>query len=447
MGRRAVGNIKRQRGKFLAFLRGEYLGSHATEDQAQEAIDAALALDAGKVPDLTSIFGENYMREREEDGDVRGFKREMSVWRNHVATAKWYQWQLKKVRTPDIDQWLKDLSRKRKVKITRSVEEVRDADGNVSHGIRELSDETLGEQVVKHARRLAHGMFEAAVAATKIPSNPVANSKMPKVYKNRAEEEEDEWSFLFVEEIEALFVAIEAIVPNDTSKLRPKTLARLEQRRAFYRAVYAIAIYGGLRQGEIFGLHWEDVHFEKRGRGDKENTIMVRRTRNMGQAPKSESSKRPVPMLAPLRYALDQWRRHGGIVKTHGKVFPADGSAGQGNTPKVLGGYFGQSYDAAWEVRFRALATDREYVTFHDLRHTCASHLVMGTWGVALTELQVMLWLGHADLKTTKRYMHLAPGHLNELVAKMDAAAELSDVARRMELARQANNARSVKGK
>lgn len=426
MAREATGWVKQDKrtGRFIATVQKKYLGSYATEQEAWDAINAKLDVDRGKTPDLLSVFGENWMKEREESGEVRGFASERSLWVMHIVPSKLYSMQLKKVRTPDVTAALTLLAKKRKTIIRRTKDGV----------VRVKGDTQIGEQTIKHVRRLLRSCFAAAVAEGIVPANPVDEAKLPK--SSEAEEEEDEWTFLFEEEIVALFEAIEAIVPANRT-LKPKTRARLEQRRAFYRAVYAIAIYGGLRQGEIFGLHWEDIHFEQRGRGDKVNCIKVRRTRNMGKAPKTSSSKRSVPMLKPLRDALDQWRRHGGIVKTHGKVFPADGSAGQGNVPKELGGYFGKSYDAAWEVRFRALATNREYVTFHDLRHTCASHLVMGTWGLPLLPHEVADWLGHSDLKTTKRYMHLAPGSLNDLVAKMEGGATKAEAAQRLELARQ----------
>lgn len=428
MGRKATGSIKHRNGKSLAFLRDEYLGTYPNDAAAQERIDAALEMDAGRVADSLAAHGEAWMKDRDEAGETRGMAEEWSVWTNHVEPAPFYDRPAKTVTARDVTKYLRTLARKPKTRVRR-------AKGAADGHVRITLDEPLGPQTVKHARRLLRQAFQVMVDDGIIPANPVLGAKLPKTAE--VEEENEEWSFCFVEEVAALFAAIEAIVPGDArarARMQPRTLARLEQRRCFYRAVYALAVYGGLRQGEIFGLDWGDIYFEARGVGDRSNSVRVRRTR-MGLAPKSESSKRWVPMLPPLRAALEAWRTHGGVIKV-GKVFPADGAAGQGHAG--LGGYFGRSYDAAWNRRFRALATPRDYVTFHDLRHTCASHLIMGSWGLPLTPLEVAEWLGHSDLKTTQRYMHLAPGALEELVAKMGRGVTKAEAARRAELTRRA---------
>jgi len=62
-------------------------------------------------------------------------------------------------------------------------------------------------------------------------------------------------------------------------------------------------------------------------------------------------------------------------------------------------------------------AANLEDLHFHDLRHTFASHLVMG--GQDLTTVKELL--GHKDIKMTLRYAHLAPSHKMRAVEILDS--------------------------
>lgn len=169
---------------------------------------------------------------------------------------------------------------------------------------------------------------------------------------------------------------------------------------AFPRSVFAVAIYTGLREGEIWGLRWEDVRFD-------EDRIDVCRSYD---GPTKGGRVRSVPLLDEARAALTAWRR----------ARPGVGSALV--FPGPTGGCWHREYDAGWAdtkagkgaaarvtLGWKATIGIRRRVRFHDLRHTCGSHLVMGTWGQAWTLMEVRDWLGHASIVTTERYAHLAP--------------------------------------
>ena len=70
-------------------------------------------------------------------------------------------------------------------------------------------------------------------------------------------------------------------------------------------------------------------------------------------------------------------------------------------------------------------AADIENFTWHDLRHTFASRLVMA--GADLSSVQKLL--GHKSILMTMRYAHLAPGHLQDAVEKLAAAAPAQQLA------------------
>ena len=175
------------------------------------------------------------------------------------------------------------------------------------------------------------------------------------------------------------------------------------------RRVYAVAVYTGLRQGELWALDWSDVRLD----GVPEVTVR----RSHGGATKTGKVRR-VPLLPGAVRALSSVPEGERV----GLVFPRSG--GRRRLP---------SDDARWSPQARHVRTDgtaspvcgyRERagisrrVRFHDLRHTCASHLLMGTWAQPLTLPEVAQWLGHSSVRMTERYAHLCPDRLAARVAR-----------------------------
>ena len=183
------------------------------------------------------------------------------------------------------------------------------------------------------------------------------------------------------------------------------------------RAIWATALYAGLRRGELQALRWEDVSLE-------DGLIRVRHgwDRVAGLIePKSKSAKRRVPVPEVLRgYLVRQRLRTGGgegmfvFASSGGRPFDA---------PTV-----GRRACRAWAE------AELKSITLHECRHTFASLMIAA--GVNTKALST--YLGHASITITlDRYGHLLPGNereaadlLDQLVATPDQAGSGSRTVR-----------------
>ena len=146
-----------------------------------------------------------------------------------------------------------------------------------------------------------------------------------------------------------------------------------------------------MRAGELAGLRWDDVNFETR-------LITVQRSFD---GPTKAGDVRYVPLLDVLLPVLRQWR-----LRSPGQlVFPNERGGMHCESARVFQEIFHRVLDTAGFPKVEKNGKLRRYIVFHDLRHTFASHWVMG--GGDVFKLQKIL--GHKDIKMTMRYAHLAP--------------------------------------
>jgi integrase len=90
------------------------------------------------------------------------------------------------------------------------------------------------------------------------------------------------------------------------------------------RTVTMLAAITGMRRGELFGLKWEDLDFERR-------TIRIVRSLvdQVEGKPKTETSRKPLPMSDDLAAALMGWRDQTEYPKPSDWVFASPLSFGQ----------------------------------------------------------------------------------------------------------------------
>lgn len=168
----------------------------------------------------------------------------------------------------------------------------------------------------------------------------------------------------------------------------------------YLRPVVIVGLHTGMRLGELLKLKWCDVSFtpikDKAGNVQAPGQVSVR-----AENAKSHQS-RHIPMSATLYATLDSMRRQGRAdVEAPDMRWLVDKPVFINPKTEKAFRDLGKSFETA------CVKAGIEGVTFHTLRHTYASRLVMG--GVDL--YTVSKRLGHGDVKTTARYAHLALDH------------------------------------
>ncbi len=149
--------------------------------------------------------------------------------------------------------------------------------------------------------------------------------------------------------------------------------------------IIAFTVYTGFRRGEVQALQRDCLDFDRKFIIAKRSYCAI--TRKINEYTKGKKIRR-VPMndlifdILQKRLNLPGWH----------KIFPGD-------------------YDHIVERWFKPAQKEAgvEQISFHDLRHTFGSHLAMS--GVSVFDIQKLM--GHSDIRTTMRYMHLAPDHLS----------------------------------
>lgn len=406
MGRKRKGSI-RQIGpdRFEVRVAGDHVGVFSELD-AERKLAAVLAEQSGTAPATFGLFADPWFDRRELEARRRkrgkAFDKERSRWRAHVAKAPFWDLPFKRCTVAVAQTWVQTLSD------TEAVQTITYGRGTSKRTEYRPTGRLLSRKVISEALNLAQLCFDAAIRAGKAPGlivdgkiaagNPFRMVLLPPM--EVPEIDGELIPFLSTAEITALFAL----------ELSP-----------FERAVFAVAIFVGLRREEIWGLRWQDVVF---GDGDgRDPEIQVRRA--YAGPVKTRNALRDVPMLPPVREALKAWRA----------VQPTAAIGGALVFPGEDGKCFGDSYDAGWsdhrqkrsgsdEVRvtagLRTMANIRSRITFRDIRHTCGCHLAQGTWlGRRFDLNEIKTWLGHSSIAVTERhYSKLTKNNLHAAVAE-----------------------------
>jgi len=164
-------------------------------------------------------------------------------------------------------------------------------------------------------------------------------------------------------------------------------------KETWLRDMVVFAVDTGIRIGELVNVTWSDIDFQNRRIRISHKDDFVTKTRE----------ERIVPMNDEVFDLLVGLKRNGDYVFSTTDRSRMDSDFVSRKFKRYV----------------RALGLNEEY-TFHTLRHTFASHLVKQ--GTSLFKVSKLL--GHADIKTTMKYAHLAPETLHDVVNLLSFQSE-----------------------
>ena len=177
---------------------------------------------------------------------------------------------------------------------------------------------------------------------------------------------------------------------------------RLEHR---YYPIWSLAVFTGMRSGELFALRWHDVDLEN-------GLIYVNRSWSSigGFGPTKSRRNRTVPISSELRLLLVELKMR--RDSNNEFVLSHEWDWKNGEQAKVL--------------RSFCLSIGITPVKFHDLRATFITQLLLK--GVSLA--QVMSVVGHSELKTTNRYLRIVGTDLEGITDKLSYSLPREELAR-----------------
>lgn len=233
--------------------------------------------------------------------------------------------------------------------------------------------EYLSGQTILHYHRLISVVLQTAVQWQYIPQNVAERVKPPKV---------DSTDALYLDDRQAI-----------------RLLELMDDQPIQYRTAVTVLLFTGMRRGELLGLHWADIDFNK-------NVISIQRSLQYlpekgvyESDTKTKSSRRVIKVPTTAIYSLKQYRTWqkklflsiGQPWDESGQVFVTQ--SGTPMHPDTLTSWFGSFIKTS----------DLPQVHIHSLRHTNATLMISN--GVAVTT--VAGTLGHANASvTTSVYAH-----------------------------------------
>lgn len=230
----------------------------------------------------------------------------------------------------------------------------------------------LSSKTILEHHRLLSTIFAQADKELLIPYNPAAKASPPKVQKHK----------------------VEAFQPEDMEDI----VTTLQNAPLKWKAMTYVLIDTGCRRGELMGLQWKHIDFEK-GTMMIEQALLYTKEKGVYVGPPKNGQPRAVCLAPESLDILKQWHTEQMKIRVHnglrwqdtGFIFTKDD--GTVMHPDSI---------TDWLSKF-SKAEDLPHIHPHLFRHTAASTLIANGIDLVTTAAE----LGHTDATTTaKIYAH-----------------------------------------
>ena len=257
----------------------------------------------------------------------------------------------------------------------------------------------LSYKTVKNIRGVLSSAYEYAIENSYIKDNPVLKSKMP----------------FFAH-------SIKSDVPEYSAEQVRKLLLFAKENDSHIYIFLLLALYTGLRKGELLALTWDDVDYDKKLlRVNKSRTGSRKAITAQITTPKTESSNRKIPLndtvLEALKAEKKRQNEHAellgnGYDKSHSFIVRT-----------VLGKPYVNLSAINRVVNRLTENAGLPHCTIHGFRHSVAS--ILDDNGVPIQDISVLL--GHESVQTTERiYINRRKTAKAETIETLDNAINLN---------------------
>lgn len=246
-----------------------------------------------------------------------------------------------------------------------------------------VSHKELSATSIKHAYHVLKGACDKACISGYISQSPCVGITLPKGQKKAA----------VIYDEDQIKQLIEAVTGTEME------------------LVVLVELTLGLRRGELLGLQWKDIDWEKKQVHIRRSRVIVK-GRSVIKEPKTINGIRVIDMPDQLvqKLKLHQWACMANQQRMGKRYYQSDFvivyTDGTLPYPEVI--------SQRWTRLLKSAGLEK--ARFHDLRHLCAS--IMLRQGINVKIAKEIL--GHSDIGTTMNiYTHVMPSAAREAAEKM----------------------------